>query len=183
MGAELGAIVVVRIEVVVYDREWPTVFRKEEVRIRAALRERALAVEHVGSTSVPGLAAKPVIDIHLAVRDSADEGAYARDLEGAGYRLVIREPGWFEHRMFKGYDPETNLHVFSEGCPELNRCRIFRDWLRISPSDCALYATVKSRLAQSDWDRVEDYADAKHDVIEEIMGRALSWSRESRMGH
>jgi GrpB-like predicted nucleotidyltransferase (UPF0157 family) len=85
--------------------------------------------------------------------------------------------------MFKGYDPETNLHVFSEGCPELKRCRIFRDWLRISPSDRVLYAAVKSRLAQSDWDRVQDYADAKYDVIEEIMGRALSWSRESRMGH
>ena len=173
----------VRIEIVAYDHEWPSAFRKAEVRIRAALRERALAVEHVGSTSVPGLAAKPVIDIHLAVRDSADEDAYAPNLEEAGYRFVIREPGWFEHRMFKGYDPEINLHVFSEGCAELDRCRIFRDWLRISLSDRALYAAVKTRLAQSVWDRVQDYADAKRDVVEEIMGRAMRWSRVSGMGH
>jgi GrpB-like predicted nucleotidyltransferase (UPF0157 family) len=171
----------VRIEIVDYDSEWPAVYRTQELRIRAALQERALAIEHVGSTAVPGLAAKPVIDIHLAVHDSADEDAYAHDLERVEYRLTVREPDWFEHRMFKAQAPEVNLHVFSQGCPELDRCRAFRDWLRISSSDRALYAATKSRLSAHVWDRVQDYADAKHDVIEEIMGRALRTSHRAGM--
>jgi GrpB-like predicted nucleotidyltransferase (UPF0157 family) len=168
----------VRIEIVGYDSQWPSVYRAQELRIRAALEERALAVEHVGSTSVPGLAAKPVIDVHLTVHDSADESAYAHDLERAEYRLIVREPDWFEHRMFKAYGPEVNLHVFSIGCPELERCRVFRDWLRISSSDRELYAATKNRLAERVWDCVEDYANAKHAVIAEIMGRALLQQHE-----
>jgi len=169
-----------KIEVVPYDPGWPVAFDRERQRIQRALGGAALNIEHVGSTSVPGLAAKPVIDIHLTVQDSADEGAYGPALEAAGYRLMHRAPGWFEHRLFKGLGPEVNLHVFSAGCPELARCLLFRDWLRVSPSDRALYTGVKQRLALQAWDHVQDYADAKQGVIADIMTRADAWARTGR---
>jgi len=106
-----------KVEVVAYDAAWPRLFAAEEAKIRGALGAAALLIEHVGSTAVPGLAAKPVIDVQLAVRDSTDEAAYRSALERAGYRLIIREPEWFEHRLFKGAAPETNLHVFQRAAP------------------------------------------------------------------
>lgn len=147
-------------------------FAREAERIRAALGERALQIEHAGSTAVPGLAAKPVIDIVLAVADSRDESGYAPALEAAGYRLIIREPEWYEHRMFKGSQPETNLHVFSSGCPEIDRMLIFRDWLRANAADRDLYARTKRELSQRRWERVQDYADAKTAIVAQIMARA-----------
>lgn len=159
-----------------YDPDWPRQFDREALRIRTALGEAALAIEHVGSTAVPGLAAKPIIDIHLVVADAAREEAYAPPLERAGYRLTIREPHWFDHRMFKGHKPAVNLHVFSPGCPELVRVRLFRDWLRQSPDDAALYAMTKRRLAGMTWAYVQNYADAKQGVIDEIMARARAWA-------
>ena len=119
-----------RILIVDYDPHWQELFRREPDRIRAVLGSRALQIEHVGSTSVPGLSAKPIIDMLLVVTDSADEEIYARNLEAAGYLLRIREGNWYEHRMFKGPDTEINLHVFSSGCPEIDRMLMFRDWLR-----------------------------------------------------
>ena len=107
-----------RIEIREYDPLWPALFEREEARIRAALGDRVLVLEHAGSTSVPGLPAKPLIDIVLEVPDSSDEASYVPDLEAAGYPLRIREPEWFEHRMFKGPDTNVNLHTFSEGCVE-----------------------------------------------------------------
>jgi GrpB-like predicted nucleotidyltransferase (UPF0157 family) len=93
-----------------------------------------LVVEHVGSTAVVGLPAKPVIDIDLTVADSVDEAAYVPALEGVGFRLVIREPWWHEHRCLVHDDPRCNLHVFSPGAPEPVRHRIFRDWLAFRAS-------------------------------------------------
>jgi GrpB-like predicted nucleotidyltransferase (UPF0157 family) len=78
--------------------EWPALFDREAARIRQALGNRALLVEHVGSTSVPGLAAKPIIDIAVVVPDSGDESAYVPALEAVGYRMRIRTPDWEEHR-------------------------------------------------------------------------------------
>jgi GrpB-like predicted nucleotidyltransferase (UPF0157 family) len=161
-----------RIEIVDYDPQWPELFRREADRIRAALGSRVLALEHTGSTSVPGLAAKPIVDITLAVADSADEAAYVPALEGAGYVLRIREPGWHEHRMFKGPATDINLHVFSFGCPEIGRILLFRDWLRTHAADRDLYARTKLSLAGRKWDSVDDYANAKTAVIEEILNRA-----------
>ncbi len=122
---------------------------------------------------MPGLAAKPVIDIVLAVADSSDEAAYVPPLESAGYVFRIREPEWFQHRMFKGPETETNLHVFSLGCPEIDRMFIFRDWLRNHISDRDLYARTKRRLAQQEWEDVQKYADAKTAIVAEILARAL----------
>ena len=155
-----------------HDQAWPRLYRREEERVRAALRDRALQVEHVGSTSVPGLAAKPVIDIVLVVADTTDESAYVPDLEGAGYVLRIRERDWFEHRMFKGPDTNVNLHVFSRGCSEVQVMLDFRDWLREHDADREQYETAKRDLAARDWKYVQNYADAKSAVVQEIIGRA-----------
>lgn len=128
-----------KIRIVEYDPRWPEMFAREAERIRAALGDRALRIEHAGSTAVAGLAAKPVIDVVLVVADSREESAYASVLEAAGHRLLIREPEWYEHRMFKSPQPETNLHVFSRGCPEIERMLLFRDWLRRRPRALRAY--------------------------------------------
>jgi GrpB-like predicted nucleotidyltransferase (UPF0157 family) len=155
-----------------YDPEWPNLFEREAARIRAALGDRAQLLEHAGSTSVPGLAAKPRIDIILAVPDSADESSYVPALEAAGYVLRIREPDWYEHRVFKGPDTDVNLHVFTVGCPEIARMLLFRDWLRAKEPDRQLYEGVKRELAQRQWKYTQNYADAKTEVVEEILARA-----------
>jgi GrpB-like predicted nucleotidyltransferase (UPF0157 family) len=156
-----------------YNPHWPELFDREAQRIRGALGDRALRIEHTGSTSVPGLAAKPIIDVLLAVTDSRDENSYLPDLEAAGYRLRIREIDWFQHRMFNGPDSEMNLHVFSSGCPEIDRMLSFRDWLRSHGEDRDVYERTKRALAQNEWKYVQNYADAKTAVIEEILARAI----------
>jgi GrpB-like predicted nucleotidyltransferase (UPF0157 family) len=160
------------IALVEYDPEWPQLFQREERRIRGALGEDVRRLEHCGSTSVPGLAAKPIIDIVLEVPDSADEPGYVPALEDAGYVLRIREPDWFEHRVFKGPDTNVNLHVFSEGCDEVDRMLAFRDRLRADVADRELYETAKRELAGRDWKYVQNYADAKTAVVADIMSRA-----------
>lgn len=157
-----------------YDPEWPNQFDREATRIRSVLGNKALQLEHVGSTSVPGLCAKPIIDILLVVIDSANETTYAPNLEKAGYTLRIREPEWFEHRLLKGPDTDINLHVFSEGASEVNRMLRFRDWLRSNNADRDKYASVKRHLAQRQWRHVQHYADAKSAIVQEIMERANS---------
>jgi len=155
-----------------YDRAWPALFEREAERVRAVLGDRVLRIEHAGSTSVPGLCAKPIIDIVLVVADSSDEPAYVPRLEKAGYVLRIREPDWFEHRVFKGPDTDINMHTFSAGCTEVERMLLFRDWLRTHPAEADLYARTKRELAQREWDYVQHYADAKTAVVHEIIARA-----------
>ncbi|MEV6875926.1 GrpB family protein [Amycolatopsis sp. NPDC051128] len=155
-----------------YDPEWPELFEREAERIRGVLGERVLVLEHVGSTSVPGLCAKPIIDILLEVPDSDDEDAYVPALEAAGYRLVIREPDWEKHRCFKGPDTNINLHVYSPGNGQTERYRLLRDRMLAHPEERDLYAAKKRELAAKEWKYIQNYADAKTDVIEEILGRA-----------
>ena len=124
-------------------------FEREAARIRAALGERALMIEHVGSTSVPGLAAKPRIDILLVLADTSDESTYVPDLEAAGYVLRIREPEWYEHRMFNGPDIDLNLHVLPAGCEEVERMLLFRDHLRRDDADRALYQRTKRSVGSA----------------------------------
>jgi GrpB-like predicted nucleotidyltransferase (UPF0157 family) len=166
-----------RISLADYNPHWPELFRREAERIRGVLGSAVLQIEHTGSTSVPGLAAKPTIDMLLVVTDSADESAYVPVLQGAGYVLQIREPNWHEHRMFKGPDTDINLHVFSAGCPEIDRILLFRDRLRSSADDRRLYESTKRQLAQKDWKYVQNYADAKAAVIKDIMERAETESK------
>jgi GrpB-like predicted nucleotidyltransferase (UPF0157 family) len=154
------------------DPGWPAAFEREAERIRAALGDRALQVEHVGSTSIPGLIAKPIVDIALVVPDSSDEPAYVPALETAGYVLRIRSPQWEEHRMFNGSEPEVNLHVFSPGTAEVDRMLRFRDRLRSDAADRERYAAEKRTLAAREWEYLQDYADAKTGVVEQILRRA-----------
>lgn len=161
------------IEIRDYDPVWPLLYEREEARIRSALGDHVVRLEHCGSTSVPCLAAKPIIDMVLEVPDSADEPSYAPPLERAGYVLRIREPEWFEHRVFKGSDTNVNLHVFTAGCDEVGRMLLFRDRLRADRGERELYERAKRELAARDWTYVQQYADAKTAVVEEIIARAV----------
>jgi len=162
-----------------YDPGWPGLFTREAARIRAVLGDRVLLVEHVGSTSVPGLAAKPIIDMVLAVADSSDEPSYVPDLEAAGYVLRIREPDWYEHRVFKGPAVNINLHVFTDACVEIDRMITFRDRLRADDADRETYERTKRELAGRTWRHIQHYANAKSAVVTEILGRAAEAQRDA----
>ena len=163
-----------RIELVEYDPAWPRLYLREAQRIRLALEDRAVRIEHTGSTSVPGLAAKPIVDIVLVVDDSADELGYIPALADAGYILRIREPEWHQHRLLKPPAGNVHLHVFSRNCPEVERMVLFRNHLRASEEDRRVYERAKRELAGKPWKYMQDYADAKSAVIEEILARAHS---------
>ncbi len=160
------------VELVEHDPTWAELYAVLAGEITDALDDRVLLLEHCGSTSVPGLAAKPVIDIVLLVADPADEPAYVPDLETAGFPLHLREPHWHEHRLFRRDDPRVNLHVFGGGSPEADRMLMFRDRLRQVPEERAAYERTKRDLATRTWGRVQDYADAKSDIVEGIIERA-----------
>jgi GrpB-like predicted nucleotidyltransferase (UPF0157 family) len=155
-----------------YDPIWPHWFESAALRIREALGDKVLQLDHVGSTSVRGLPAKPLIDINMAVADTTDEDAYVPALEAIGYELRVREPDWHEHRLLRGFDPPVNLHVFNPGCEELDLMLELRDWLRAHDDDRELYARTKRELAAKEWKYVQNYADAKGEVIHEILARA-----------
>jgi GrpB-like predicted nucleotidyltransferase (UPF0157 family) len=170
----IGEIESPAIVVVDYDPAWQGRFRQEEGRIRAALGEAALSVEHIGSTSVPGLAAKPIVDILLVVEDSAEEATYVAALEEAGYVLRVREPDFDEHRMFRTPQKDVHVHVFSAGSKEIERYLLLRDHLRENEEDRELYARTKRELARRDWPSMQHYAEAKTEVIEGIIARAAA---------
>jgi GrpB-like predicted nucleotidyltransferase (UPF0157 family) len=161
------------------DVAWPSWFKAEAARIVELLGETVIRIEHVGSTSVPGLPAKPIIDIDMQVADSAAEDTYVPPLARSEYRLVLREPWWNGHRMLVGPDGRFNLHVFPVGAPEPLRHLLFRDWLRSHPDDRELYASVKRELAESTAANPEAYNLAKNTVIDEIYARIFSAPPES----
>ena len=152
--------------------EWPRQYAAVAARIRTALAGLVIQVEHAGSTSVPGLAAKPIIDVLLLVPDATDEAAYVPALEAAELLLYLREPGWHQHRLLRCSDPPVNLHVFSAGSEEAERMLLFRDRLRTHPEERERYERLKRQLATRHWVQVQDYADAKSAVVEEIIARA-----------
>ncbi|MQA92101.1 MAG: hypothetical protein GEU90_18060 [Gemmatimonas sp.] len=156
-----------------YDPEWPLEFARHSERIRHALADEVLLLEHVGSTSVPGLSAKPIIDMVLAVADSADESSYVPPLEAEGFVLRVREPNWFQHRLLKTPQWDGNLHVFSLECEEIDRMLAFRDWLRANQGDRRLYEETKRKLAAQTWNHIQNYADAKTEVVQDILTRAF----------
>jgi GrpB-like predicted nucleotidyltransferase (UPF0157 family) len=171
-----GAPRAIGIEVTDPDPGWPQQYRDLAARIREALGWRALQLDHVGSTSVPGLAAKPVIDIDLTVADPGHEQDYIPALEKVGFRLVIREPWWYGHRVLRADEPRCNLHVFGFDSPELVKHRIFRDWLRGNPGERDRYAATKRQAATEANARGEhemQYNARKQQVIREIYHRAF----------
>jgi GrpB-like predicted nucleotidyltransferase (UPF0157 family) len=163
-----------------YDAAWPERFRREEAKIRSVLGMAALSVEHVGSTSVPGLAAKPIVDILLVVEDSGEEVSYLPALEEAGYVLRVREPDFDEHRMLRTPQKDVHVHVFSTGSKEIRRLLLLRDHLREDQEDRELYASTKLELASRDWPSMQHYADAKTGVVEAILARGAGRSSPER---
>jgi GrpB-like predicted nucleotidyltransferase (UPF0157 family) len=171
-----GATPATGIEVTDPDPAWPRRYDDLASRIRAALGWRVLQLEHVGSTSVPGLAAKPIIDMDLTVADPGREPDYVPALETIGFRLTIREPWWYGPRVLVSDEPPANLHVFGFDSPEPVRHRIFRDWLRGNPAERERYAAVKQQAAASAneaGEHVMQYNARKQQVIREIYHRAF----------
>jgi GrpB-like predicted nucleotidyltransferase (UPF0157 family) len=171
-----GAAPAPGIEVTVPDPDWPRHYDDLASRIRKVLGWRALQLDHVGSTSVPGLAAKPVIDIDLTVADPGREQDYVPALETIGFRLVIREPWWYGHRALRSDEPRCHIHVFGFDSPEPVRHRIFRDWLRGNPDERDFYAAAKRQAASeanAGGEHVMQYNARKQQVIREIYHRAF----------
>ena len=157
-----------------YDPAWADRFAAAVAPLPGVLGDQIVAVEHVGSTSVPGLAAKSIIDIDLVIADTADESRYLPALETLGYRLVLREPWWYGHRMLVSAAEDVHLHVWPQGAPEPIRHRLFRDWLRAHPEDRDLYASTKRRLAHDTAAAPGDYNLAKNAVIDDIYARIFA---------
>ncbi|MCD5316420.1 GrpB family protein [Kineosporia babensis] len=156
-----------------YSDSWPSMFQLEHDRIVGALGEKAIRVDHVGSTSVPGLTAKPIIDIDVSVSDVEDETAYLPALEAAGYQLRVREPG---HRLVRTPDRSVHVHICTAGSEWERSHLLFRDWLRSDQSDRDAYAALKQQLAKRDWPDMNAYTDAKTSLIVVIIDRAESWA-------
>ena len=165
----IGGVEKRAINIVNYDLGWPIKFETHSARIATALGTTALRIEHIGSTSVPALAAKPIIDILVVVTDSSDESSYLPYLESAGYILRVREPDWDEHRMFRTPEKDVHIHVYSVGCEEIGRCLAFRDQLRSNADDRTRYEQTKRELAGKEWPDMNAYAEAKTEVIEDII--------------
>ncbi|MGO4104725.1 GrpB family protein [Leifsonia sp. YAF41] len=159
------------------DDEWPKRFEQLAYQIKNALGNGALSVEHIGSTAVPGLAAKPIIDMLLIVPDVTDESAYVTPLESKGFFLRVREP---RHRMLRTTEKDVHVHVLEPESEEIDDYRDLRDWLRINSADRGLYATTKERLAQQRWSDMNYYADAKSAVVQQILCRARDWRATKR---
>jgi GrpB-like predicted nucleotidyltransferase (UPF0157 family) len=176
----IGGVEKREIKIVAYDPVWPQKFETHSKRIAEVLGQAALRIEHIGSTSVPGLAAKPIIDILVVVRDSADETAYLPLLEAVGYILRVREPNWHEHRMFRTPEQDVHVHIYSDGCPEIERNLVFRDRLRRNIEDCRHYEQTKRELADKEWSDMNAYAEAKTGVIESIIAAEQASGESSR---
>lgn len=162
-----------------YDDRWPALFKREKNRISKILRDRALMIEHIGSTSVPGLTAKPIIDILLVVDDAGKEELYVNDLCEHGYILRIKEPDFENHHMFKGPDTDINLHVFSKNSKEIEKYLLFRNYLRHHDDARQLYEDTKKELAKKTWKYVQNYADAKTDVVQKILKAAIEENNQN----
>jgi GrpB-like predicted nucleotidyltransferase (UPF0157 family) len=162
------------IQIVEYDPSWPERFARERTRIAAALGAVARRIDHIGSTAVDGLAAKAIVDIDVSVEDPDDEDAYVPVLERAGYRLRVREAG---HRMLRTPALDVHVHVCEIGSDWERRHLLFRDWLRIDSADRIHYAEAKRDLACRDWADMNAYADAKNEIVRQIMVRAEQWAQ------
>ncbi|HJT33383.1 MAG TPA: GrpB family protein [Pirellulales bacterium] len=168
----IGGVEQRRIEIVDYNPRWPALFNAQAAVIAQALDDVALRIEHIGSTAVPGLAAKAIIDVLLVVANSADEPSYLSAMLAVGYELRVREPDFHEHRMLRTPARDVHIHVFSSGASEIDRYLIFRDRLRSNAEDRRRYEATKRKLATQPWSDMNAYAEAKTEVIESILAAA-----------
>jgi GrpB-like predicted nucleotidyltransferase (UPF0157 family) len=171
-GPEKRAIVIEE-----YDPAWAARFEQVKASLAEALGPRALRIEHFGSTAVPGLGAKGIIDVLVGVEDVDDEPAYGPALEAHGFAVRVRQPG---HRMYRTPALDVHVHVFTDGSDAARVRLLFRDWLRHDASDRRLYEDTKRELARQEWDATNDYSDAKGTVVAEILTRAQRWAASQR---
>jgi len=165
----IGGPEAVRVELHEHDARWAAAYLEHRARILAALADVDVAVEHIGSTAVPGLAAKPIVDVVVVVDDITAEEDYLAPLLAAGYQLRVREPG---HRLVRTPARDVHVHVYGEGDPAVADYLLLRDHLRSDPGDRDLYESTKRALLRRRWDDMNDYADAKTDVVLAIRERA-----------
>lgn len=156
-----------------YRSSWPATFQEHRARITDALGSVASRVDHIGSTAVPGLAAKPIIDVQVSVPDVKQESSYLQPLLAAGYLLRVREPG---HRMLRTPELDVHIHVCDAGSDWERRHLLLRDWLRESADDREEYTELKTELQQQGWETMNHYADAKTALISEMTTRAEAWA-------
>jgi GrpB-like predicted nucleotidyltransferase (UPF0157 family) len=159
------------LEVVRYNSEWPDTFAEHQQRLQRALHAVAVDIEHIGSTSVTGLAAKPIIDIMVAVDDITAEEDYLDAVLAAGYLLRVREPG---HRLVRTPNRDVHIHIYEKGDQAITNYLLFRDRLRLDSDDRALYARTKEALIRQGFEDMNAYSDAKTEVVAAIMARALN---------
>lgn len=157
------------VQLVEYDSRWPQRFEVVRAELAGSLAERAIAIEHIGSTAVPGLVAKPIVDVLLTVPRVEPEDPYAPAIIALGYELRVREPG---HRMFRPPAGDVHVHVWAAGAQEVTDYLLLRDRLRASAADREAYAALKRELAGRDWPDLNYYAQAKGPLIAEIIARA-----------
>jgi putative glutamine amidotransferase len=158
-----------------YDADWPARFVTESSAIRAALGDQVVRIDHVGSTSVPGLAAKPTVDIQVSVRSMVPRNAYVEPLVRVGYRWAV-DPWTDEHEFFSrevGGERSFHVHVCPDGSEWERRHIAFRDWLRANPEDAARYERLKRELAERHPRDTYSYAAAKTSFIQAIQDRAM----------
>jgi len=158
------------LHVVDYDPHWAHIFLVHQQRIQTALAAVPVDIHHIGSTSVPGLPAKPIVDIAIAVDDITAEEDYLTPLLAAGYLLRVREPA---HRLVRTPERDVHVHILEKGDPAITRYLVFRDRLRSDADDRALYAETKKALIRQGFDDMNAYSDAKTDVIAAIVARAV----------
>lgn len=167
-----------RVAIVSHDPKWPYLFQQEADRIRHALGDRVRLIEHVGSTAVPDLDAKPCIDVQMAVPEPDDRSTYLPALEEIGYVLFAPSTDWHDHPILKGTRVNVNLHVFCEGSAGLDSMRLFRDFLIADAQARERYAVVKRELGERRWDQIRDYVRAKAGIITELLAQARKWKAE-----
>jgi GrpB-like predicted nucleotidyltransferase (UPF0157 family) len=166
------------LQVVPYNPQWPSIFTTIKQQILTALGDQTvISINHVGSTSIPGLPAKDTIDIDLEVLDIANEASYVPPLEAAGFKFLLREPHWHDHRFFCSYKPyAVNLHVWGPECPEVIRHQIFRQRLLDCPEDMKEYLKAKEMAAsqiEESGGNMQDYNLLKEDTIRKILRNAF----------
>jgi GrpB-like predicted nucleotidyltransferase (UPF0157 family) len=161
--------------------DWPSRFAAIQARLAAALGATAVRIDHVGSTSIPGIHAKPVIDVQVSVPDIDDEGAYVPQIESLGWPMRSREPELL-HRYFRDAADRprrTHIHVCQSGSKWERDHLLFRDYLRAHPDVAAEYQRVKEEAAAAYGDHRLAYTEAKGPFIESVLTQAAAWAAQT----
>lgn len=163
-----------------YDPNWPALFEQERTSIKNALGSFALAIEHMGSTAIPGLPSKPIIDLLVGV--SSLEEARKRcivPIEALGYRYLPEYASWLPGELFFRKGPPGpwthHIHLMEPSCPRWEALLVFRDYLRAHPETAIAYANIKRALAASSNDDIKAYTTGKNNFVEETTAKARAW--------